>query len=59
VWVVRTIIEFAALAIGYALGGSVGVGTVVIALALGPLTHAGLRRFHLPIGDSTPEVLGE
>jgi uncharacterized membrane protein YczE len=58
-WIVRTTIELSVLVVGFALGGNVGVGTVLIALSLGPLTHAGLRRFHLPVGDNTPEVMGE
>jgi uncharacterized membrane protein YczE len=37
--VVRTLIELSVLAIGAALGGSVGVGTLAYALAIGPLTH--------------------
>ncbi|GGG06064.1 membrane protein [Rhodococcoides trifolii] len=36
---VRTAIEITVLAIGWALGGSVGVGTVVYALGIGPLVH--------------------
>jgi uncharacterized membrane protein YczE len=37
--VVRTGIELAVLAAGWLLGGSVGVGTVIFALAIGPLAH--------------------
>ena len=37
--VVRTCIELTVLLIGWLLGGSVGVGTVVYALAIGPLAH--------------------
>lgn len=37
--VVRTCIELTVLVIGWALGGSVGVGTVLYALAIGPLAH--------------------
>lgn len=33
---VRTLIEIAVLAVGWSLGGSVGAGTVVYALAIGP-----------------------
>jgi uncharacterized membrane protein YczE len=44
---------------GYLLGGHVGIGTVLLAFAIGPVTHAGLRRFHLPVRDDAPEVLGE
>ncbi len=49
----------AGLSIGSGLGGHVGVGTVLLAFAIGPATHAGLRRFHLPVHDDAPEVLGE
>jgi uncharacterized membrane protein YczE len=59
IWVVRTGLECTALAAGYLLGGHVGVGTVLLAFAIGPVTHAGLRRFHLPVRDDAPEVLGE
>ncbi|HEY9555109.1 MAG TPA: hypothetical protein VIR58_00155 [Acidimicrobiales bacterium] len=45
---VRTGIELAALAIGAALGGTVGVGTVVFALAVGPNVHFFLTRMTLP-----------
>jgi uncharacterized membrane protein YczE len=58
-WKVRTIIECSALVVGFLLGGSVGAGTVVIALTLGPLTHFALHRFHLPVHEDAPEVLGE
>ena len=36
---VRTTIELTVLSIGWVLGGVVGVGTVVYALAIGPLLH--------------------
>jgi uncharacterized membrane protein YczE len=37
--VVRTGIEATVLVLGFLLGGSVGVGTVVYAVAIGPITH--------------------
>jgi len=37
--VVRTTLELGALASGWLLGGTVGVGTVVYALSIGPLAH--------------------
>ncbi|HEX6951759.1 MAG TPA: hypothetical protein VF124_03140, partial [Gaiellaceae bacterium] len=37
--VVRTGIELTVLVIGAALGGTVGIGTVVYALCIGPLAH--------------------
>ncbi len=36
---VRTTIEIAVVAIGFALGGVIGVGTVLYALSIGPLLH--------------------
>jgi uncharacterized membrane protein YczE len=45
---VRTVIELAALAIGAALGGSIGIGTVAFALTVGPNVHWFLDRMTLP-----------
>jgi uncharacterized protein len=45
--VVRALLELGALGLGYALGGTVGVGTVVFALGVGPALEGGfwlLRR---------------
>ncbi|MFI9356168.1 membrane protein YczE [Streptomyces lydicus] len=42
---VRTCIEVTVLAIGFLLGGSIGAGTVVYALAIGPLAQLFLRLF--------------
>lgn len=43
--VVRTSIEVTVLAIGWVLGGVVGIGTVAYALAIGPLVHLMLPWF--------------
>lgn len=55
---VRTCLEVAVLATGFALGGSVGVGTVVYALAIGPLSQFFLRLFAVPgpSGERSPVV---
>ncbi len=45
--VVRTTIEVAVLAAGWALGGTVGVGTVFYALAIGPLAHRFIPLFEI------------
>jgi uncharacterized membrane protein YczE len=45
---VRTSIEVAVLAAGAALGGTVGVGTVVYALGIGPLVHVLLPALTVP-----------
>ena len=42
--VVRTLIELSVLAIGFALGGTVGVGTVAYAVSIGPITQILLPR---------------
>ena len=42
---VRTTIEVTVLALGWLLGGTVGIGTVIYALAIGPLTQAFLPWF--------------
>ncbi|MFI7422207.1 YitT family protein [Nonomuraea sp. NPDC049684] len=43
----RFLIELTVLAVGWLLGGSVGVGTLVFALAIGPLTQLFTRWFPL------------
>jgi len=41
----RTLVEVVVLTSGWLLGGTVGVGTVAFALAIGPLMQANLRLF--------------
>lgn len=41
---VRTVMELTVLAIGWALGGTVGFGTVLFALSVGPILHFVLHR---------------
>jgi uncharacterized membrane protein YczE len=57
---VRTLLEVGVLAIGIALGGIVGVGTVLFALGVGPLTQFFLRylvvRLDPPIGALSGEI---
>ncbi|MBT2380206.1 hypothetical protein AMK21_27620 [Streptomyces sp. CB00316] len=45
---VRTAIEVAVVVTGFLLGGSLGAGTVLYALAIGPLAQLFLRVFALP-----------
>ncbi|MFE0042094.1 membrane protein YczE [Streptomyces albireticuli] len=51
---VRTCIEVAVLATGFALGGTVGAGTVLYALAIGPLSQFFLRAFAPAEPPATP-----
>ena len=54
-WAVRTVLELAALAAGWVLGGNVGIGTVVFAFSIGPLGHFFLAHLHL---ENVPADLG-
>jgi uncharacterized membrane protein YczE len=45
---VRTTIEVTVLAVGFVLGGSIGLGTVVYALAIGPLVQVFLPLLTVP-----------
>jgi uncharacterized membrane protein YczE len=45
---VRTLIELSVLAVGWLLGGSIGIGTLAFALAIGPLAQIAIQRFTLP-----------
>ncbi|GAA2667918.1 MULTISPECIES: membrane protein YczE [Actinoplanes] len=49
--VIRTGIELFVLGTGFLLGGTVGVGTIVYALAIGPLVHLFLPRLTVPDPD--------
>ncbi|MFG2499202.1 YitT family protein [Streptomyces sp. NPDC048441] len=44
----RTLVEVAVVATGFAFGGTVGIGTVLYALAIGPLAQFFLRFFAVP-----------
>ncbi|MGS2586744.1 membrane protein YczE [Streptomyces hebeiensis] len=57
---IRTGIEAAVVATGFVLGGSVGVGTVAYALAIGPLAQLFLRVFAIPAASDgrTPDAAG-
>lgn len=43
--VVRTAIEVSVLVVGYLLGGTVGIGTVLYAVTIGPIVHRMLPAF--------------
>lgn len=46
--IVRTALELAVLVVGWILGGTVGVGTVLFAVAIGPLAHFFIPRLAVP-----------
>lgn len=53
--VVRTGIEVTVLALGWVLGGTVGVGTVTYALLIGPIVHRTLTFFELRVDPAIAE----
>ena len=55
IWAVRTVIEVTVLAIGYVLGGTVGIGTAILAFGIGPAAHVALRvlRLREPVEEPT------
>ena len=56
---VRTAIEVAVVVTGFVLGGSVGAGTVLYALAIGPLAQVFMRLFTVPApGGGTAGLAG-
>ncbi|KDA05681.1 membrane protein [Microbacterium sp. CH12i] len=56
IWIVRTGLEVTVVAIGWALGGNVGLGTLTFALLVGPLCQYFMRIFAVPLGDETERV---
>jgi uncharacterized membrane protein YczE len=55
--VVRTSIELTVLATGFLLGGTVGVGTVLYALAIGPLVQFFLGLLPVPTSEHSVQEL--
>jgi uncharacterized membrane protein YczE len=56
----RTTLELMALGVGWALGGTVGLGTIYFALAVGPIMQVTMPRLRAPWfpPGSHPRVLG-
>ncbi|WAB84329.1 hypothetical protein OVN20_01785 [Microcella daejeonensis] len=54
IWKVRTGVEVTVLAIGWMLGGTVGVGTVAFALLIGPMVHWTVPRLRVPAAGDPP-----
>jgi uncharacterized membrane protein YczE len=60
----RTVVEAGALVAGFALGGTVGVGTVIFAFAIGPMVQVTLRWFGFrtagmpELGDEPADAIG-
>jgi uncharacterized membrane protein YczE len=55
IWAVRTAIEVTVLAIGWLLGGNVGIGTLAFALLIGPMVNVTLPLLRVPTAEPSPE----
>lgn len=49
---IRTLLEVTVVVIGWLLGGNLGFGTVLFALAIGPVVHVFLPRLTVPGGSA-------
>ena len=49
IWLIRTSLEVTVLGVGWLLGGNVGVGTVVFALAIGPICNLTIPWLTVPV----------
>jgi uncharacterized membrane protein YczE len=58
---VRTVLEITVVATGFLLGGTVGIGTLLYAVTIGPLAQVFLRVFAVPSasGGSTVVAVGQ
>ncbi len=56
VWIVRTGIEVTVLAIGWILGGNVGLGTLAFALLIGPMVGVTIPLLTVKVAGLTPPV---
>jgi uncharacterized membrane protein YczE len=53
----RTAVEVAVVVTGFALGGTIGIGTLLYAVSIGPLAQFFLRLFAVPsVSDGSPVV---
>ena len=56
IWIVRTGLEVVVVAVGWSLGGNVGLGTLAFALLIGPLSEYFMRVFAVRIPDRTGQA---
>ncbi|MFD9097263.1 YitT family protein [Streptomyces collinus] len=55
----RTAVEVTVVVTGFALGGTIGVGTLLYALSIGPLAQLFLRVFAVPAAPEVSTVVAE
>lgn len=59
IWVVRTGIEVTVLAVGFVLGGQLGIGTLAFALLIGPMVNVTLPLLRVPERPAAPIAVKE
>lgn len=60
IWVVRAALELSVVALGWMLGGTVGIGTVAAAILIGPACQFFMQIFHIALSsDSKPNIVAE
>lgn len=58
VWMIRTGIEVVVVLIGFLLGGVVGIGTLVFAGGIGPVTHIAFRLLNVELHSAAKKPSG-
>ena len=53
---VRTVMELSVLALGWVLGGTVGIGTLAFALSIGPLAQVFIPMFTVRVPQYAPDL---
>lgn len=56
---IRTAIEVAVVVTGFALGGTIGVGTLLYAVCIGPLAQLFLKVFAVPVASGGSTVVAK
>ncbi|MGW0997366.1 membrane protein YczE [Streptomyces sp. NPDC002520] len=55
----RTVVEVAVVVTGFVLGGTIGVGTLLYAVSIGPLAQLFLKMFAVPAASDSSTVVAE
>lgn len=51
IWMVRVTLELTVVALGWMLGGIVGIGTIAAAILIGPVVQFFMRLFYIPLSS--------
>jgi uncharacterized membrane protein YczE len=59
IWVCRALVELTVLLVGWMLGGTVGIGTILFAALIGPLVHIALPLLDRRPAEASHDVVGQ